>query len=420
MSDYIPHELLVDILVRLPVKSFVRCTSVCKSWHSLLTSRSFIAKHLNRSLSPSSTSANKHLVIVRSCYKDDDDNDDGYYSEESCKEKFSVHHDDTFGEYSELHYTIPNKFLTIIGCIDGLVCLSDDINGYRDEMFLWNPSIRKVLPLHPLRVTFSARFSGFWEFRHTVGFGFDPLTSDYKVVRVVYRGSLQDSPPPEVDIYSLNRHGWRDITSRVGLRFVIKDRAPQAFVNGAVHWLGTDREGPQTFIVVVSFDMGDEMFRKIEVPGPYRHAHFPYGADCAVYKDSLAMIDNNGQLFHIHIWAMMEYGRAESWAKVVTLYTGAACGRVIGIRRNGDVLFLQDYTRMLTSFDPEDEKFHSVGLFSYQHRRYQGLLQVDNYVESLVSLGLKCCDEYLFFCLDNWWMLAVPMKAGKGGGSMDQ
>ncbi|CAL5336658.1 unnamed protein product [Camellia sinensis] len=47
MSDYIPNELIIEILVRLPVQSLLRFTSVCKSWHSLITNPSFITKHLN-------------------------------------------------------------------------------------------------------------------------------------------------------------------------------------------------------------------------------------------------------------------------------------------------------------------------------------------------------------------------------------
>ncbi|GFY95184.1 F-box family protein [Actinidia rufa] len=49
MSDYIPNDLLIEVLARLPVNSLIRFKSVCKSWYSLITSPIFINKQLNHS-----------------------------------------------------------------------------------------------------------------------------------------------------------------------------------------------------------------------------------------------------------------------------------------------------------------------------------------------------------------------------------
>jgi hypothetical protein len=46
-----PDELMSEILVRLPVKSLLPFKSVCKTWHSTISSRSFISTHLQRSMS---------------------------------------------------------------------------------------------------------------------------------------------------------------------------------------------------------------------------------------------------------------------------------------------------------------------------------------------------------------------------------
>jgi hypothetical protein len=46
-----PDELMSEILVRVPVKSLLRFRSVCKTWHSTISSRSFIGTHLQRSMS---------------------------------------------------------------------------------------------------------------------------------------------------------------------------------------------------------------------------------------------------------------------------------------------------------------------------------------------------------------------------------
>ncbi|GFS45398.1 hypothetical protein Acr_00g0095880 [Actinidia rufa] len=48
MLDYLPQEVLIDVFTRLPTKNLLRCTCICKSWHSLITNPSFISTHLNR------------------------------------------------------------------------------------------------------------------------------------------------------------------------------------------------------------------------------------------------------------------------------------------------------------------------------------------------------------------------------------
>nr|XP_009776452.1 PREDICTED: putative F-box protein At3g23960 isoform X3 [Nicotiana sylvestris] len=34
MFEYLPQELLIEIFLKLPIKSIIQCTSFCKSWFS--------------------------------------------------------------------------------------------------------------------------------------------------------------------------------------------------------------------------------------------------------------------------------------------------------------------------------------------------------------------------------------------------
>lgn len=43
----LPEELVINILLRLPVKSLLQCKSVCKEWHALISSPSFIKGHFS-------------------------------------------------------------------------------------------------------------------------------------------------------------------------------------------------------------------------------------------------------------------------------------------------------------------------------------------------------------------------------------
>uniref|UniRef100_A0A7N2LSR2 F-box domain-containing protein n=1 Tax=Quercus lobata TaxID=97700 RepID=A0A7N2LSR2_QUELO len=49
MSDYLPPEVIGEILLGLPVKSVLRFRSVCKTWYSLISNSRFANVYLARS-----------------------------------------------------------------------------------------------------------------------------------------------------------------------------------------------------------------------------------------------------------------------------------------------------------------------------------------------------------------------------------
>ncbi|CAL5406732.1 unnamed protein product [Camellia sinensis] len=212
MSDYIPPELLIDILTRLPAETLVRFTLVCKSWYSLITSPSFISHHLNRTISNPN---NTHLLL-RYCTEDPIE-----------QEHYSLRFDDpitnTFNEYAKLKFpfTFIDPPFGIVGSCNGLICISDDQACYNHEMFLWNPLIRKsVLIPYP-----KVRFRSHGPFR------------------IVHIGLDCDRVPPEVELYTLKTGIWRNISDKALLYNVVA-RSRQAYINGVSHWVAhTPRYG---------------------------------------------------------------------------------------------------------------------------------------------------------------------------------
>ncbi|XP_059630709.1 F-box protein At3g07870-like [Cornus florida] len=239
MSDFLPSDVLIDVLARLPVKTIVQCTCVCKSWYSLLTSPSFITTHLNRSCLAKTNNNDNHLLLIQN--RSGDDGDRVRYSlmrywQARCETEM-------FCDYAELELPLKSErdpYLRVIGCCNGLVCLSEDVFNYMEELHLWNPSIRKTMALHPLRVTYQS---------HVV-----------RIVHLLNGTSGSFEVPPEVDVFSLSTGTWRNI-SHLGLQYTIREKAPQAYLNRAAHWLAYDRERRRDFFfLIVSFHMGDEVF----------------------------------------------------------------------------------------------------------------------------------------------------------------
>ena len=150
----------------------------------------------------------------------------------------------------------------MVGTCNGLFCLSDDKLSYSNRLCLWNPCVRKLVYLPIPNVTYTAH-SGF---DATIGFGFDPKTNDYKVVKLV---TLQDGldlkhSRIEAEIYSLPTTKWRMLSASLVPKCTMSRCEPQTFVNGALHWVAFRRvvdDNLQHFVLV--FDLGNEVFREM-------------------------------------------------------------------------------------------------------------------------------------------------------------
>ncbi|KAI8558649.1 hypothetical protein RHMOL_Rhmol04G0113000 [Rhododendron molle] len=217
MSDYIPTELLVEILVRLPVESLIRFTSVCKTWHSLITSPSFIAKHLNHS----KTNTENFLITT--------------YTFIDNRECYLLCRGDEFTELeSPFSTSLGQK--RIVGNCNGLLCMVDtSLSSY---IILW--------------------FALF-----VLGFGAHPTTHEYVLVLIVYeKADIELGKfPSKVELYTQGTGSWRSIATVGHPHHIAHFNCLQAFVNGAIHWIAFDRRvvnGQSSLIML--FNMGSQAF----------------------------------------------------------------------------------------------------------------------------------------------------------------
>ena len=168
MSDYLPEEVVQEILNRLPVKSLIRFRCVSKSWNSLITASSFINFHLTRSLS---LVPNSNTLVVRSCTA----------SESKVVESYNFIHDDNnddsfLNPFQNIEFS-SSSFCKLIGYANGLFCLFE-----QERYVLWNPSIKKcfTLPKSSLILIRGHHYC-------RSAFGFDSLSNDYKVVTIDFQ-----------------------------------------------------------------------------------------------------------------------------------------------------------------------------------------------------------------------------------------
>ncbi|XP_030966873.1 F-box/kelch-repeat protein At3g23880-like [Quercus lobata] len=374
MFEYLPFEVLLEILHRLPLKSLIQFRCVSKSCNSLITSPAFINSSLTRSHS------NSNKLIVR------------YLDVKPHVERYKLIHEDNDNNDSlseqiqDLEFPLRSRCdcFQLVGSVNGLFCLYEE-----NRFILWNPCIRKFIILPKTSVT--------GLFPCYLALGFDSRDNDYKVVRIAYqlvKIRSEGAKPPLVEVYSVREGSWR-ITSggdSYPPKITISNWPHQAAsLNGAVYFPANDWGEAQSS-VVLSFDLGDEVFRVISLPnGKFKlTAHIV----TSVFKGLLSLIcyehQHMGEYYMgsvkcCSVWVMKEYGVVDSWTKQFTIDLDMQYWKVLGFWKNDHILVqkIQLDGSMLISYDPESQQVNNLGFY---RSRWHSYSYVDNYVENLVLL----------------------------------
>ncbi|KMT04127.1 hypothetical protein BVRB_8g185770 [Beta vulgaris subsp. vulgaris] len=341
MWENLPKDVLSDICLRLPMKTLVICACTSKTLLNFITSPEFMASHNKKS-------KDKPFTLLR------------YYieGERSSKEYFALHPDNGFSESNLMFRELPVKFLrcnscfNFVGSCNGVICLSDDIFTYADVIYLWNPSIRKAVEVPYPNFTFGP--CGPYDM--CVGFGFDKLTNDYKVVRLVYLVPKQ--LPPLVEVYSVNSGSWRTITASRPMYYVRhmlvfsldQESYSQCYLNGYLHWPGfiiqptkgqSYRE--EAWRVIVTFNVRDEFFGEMKLPACLEGSNTKsIKVKITVCYDMLSLILSSNQKCDSSIWVMKEYGNNDSWTESFRFNNpaGYPVPRALYFRKNENLLML--------------------------------------------------------------------------------
>lgn len=335
MSDYLPDNLWMEIFIKLPIKSILRCIGVCQSWKYLIKNQEFITLHLNSKIE---NEAHNSCFLVHTCR----------YSK---KERFTFY-DEISCPMDILHalkspFKAQNNFFEIVGTCNGLVCLLDSIHDCFSNIIVWNPLVRKSVYIP--RPNFACRNCKFNA--HLFGFGYDSIERDYKVVRIICRGNGEKAEN-YVEIFRLSMHRWENISDRALGRFTLLTNG-QIYLNGSLHWIGMVKDTLNNVVrnMVVLFDVCEERFREMEFPkslvtlSTYRH-----DMKVVVYKGLLAIVLDDFMKYSI--WTMSEYGNVDSWNEQICIHPNLLIRWPgFGFMKNGDIPSI-GITRELCSYNP--------------------------------------------------------------------
>jgi len=232
-ETYLPIELIIQILLRLPVKSLIRFKCVCKSWFSLISQPDFANSHFQLT---AATHTNRIQLITPyleslSIDLESSLNDDSaFYSPDIS----SLFEDDDYYSFSssDRDDLMPPKYFYKIdfkGSCRGFILL----NCY-SSLRIWNPStgFHKRVPFTTLDSTPDANYF--------YGFGYDESTDDYLVLSMSYEPSpSSDGMLSHLGIFSLRANVWSEIEGGKLLPYSQDSilNLMESLSNGALHWL---------------------------------------------------------------------------------------------------------------------------------------------------------------------------------------
>ncbi|KAK4256281.1 hypothetical protein QN277_009166 [Acacia crassicarpa] len=392
---FLPHEIIINILKRLPVKSLIRFQCVCKDWKNLIQNPSFIADHLQQA-----THQNPSLLLECNGI--------------NIPLPWRLNLLDCGLQVRGVQNSPSNNSLRntgIVGSCNGLLCLEiHQFNQSFLSLLLWNPATTAVRHVPRTR-------TDFFDFDDWVtAFGFSPIVNDYKIVRTY--AEFCDGVT-QVEVFSLNRGTWKaiDIGNLKGVRL----KSETVSANGAIFWAGVNlvgekkesednidfqededyiEEAEDEVDVIVSFDIAKEVFTVIPWP------ELDYNADrkLTVYENKLAILcdiwEHDDEMPDmIDLWVLDEdtcaSGQTWSWTRRYTSSPLSCKLDSITIWRN-EIVCRPDS-------EEHDDKgrrnvLYMMNLTTNEVNRSiipcrDSILRIYNYVESLVSVGNNYIEE---------------------------
>ncbi|XP_062097218.1 F-box/kelch-repeat protein At3g23880-like [Humulus lupulus] len=372
----LPREIIEEIVLRLDAKSVTRFKCVSKSWLSRISDPSFMSCHHKRQV-PRTLLGLQFL-------------DDVLGINEDCGMLCSFRSSENFHEISSKVFPIyklrrENMAMAFVGSHYGVICWVDKIHNC---VYLWNPTIEKHKKLPPSPYTPSEPGS-FSPLLTLYGFGYEPLTNDFKVVAACGGKDTETrkcsnffQTCEQVSLYSLNSNSWKtmvmpdlfssdqDYDSTMLRIFPINGTA-SVVVSGSIHWPITivRPQLRQENLVkvysdgVVAFDLSSEQFKLINPPSSLNNEVF-YVRSIYNLCGCLSLLTSPSYLLScIEIWVMKKYGVSNSWTKHISLdlvdrslpSSPRNTFQPLGVLHNGNLLLESRYRGTLAFYDPRSD-----------------------------------------------------------------
>ncbi|CAJ2634502.1 unnamed protein product [Trifolium pratense] len=275
-QQYLPHELIIQILLRLPVKSLLRFKCVCKLWLTLICDTHFANSHFQITathtptvlfLSNSAPPGPQSIEIERSTHSDSDtDFANSHFQLATATLTYTIRfishpylltpsidfqeslNPDIASTSLNLNFRPfeSYSYIQVKGSCRGFLllhCYCQQMlnnNNNNNNIYIFNPStgVHKKIPLSPFASNLDEddKFICYLD-----GFGYDQSTNDYLLVSLSHDDQNTAKFSPHVVFFSFRANTWKEIEGthfpymNSSISFV--NHHEGLLYNGAIHWL---------------------------------------------------------------------------------------------------------------------------------------------------------------------------------------
>ncbi|XP_057455332.1 F-box/kelch-repeat protein At3g23880-like isoform X2 [Lotus japonicus] len=292
----LPPEVIVEILLRLPVRSLRRFKKVSPSWSSIISDPQFKKSHFDLNAAPTDRLLLRFLDEDRDIVQSFDLASS--LDDRSAIKTLNVPPPSMLCNHNPLYF---------LGSCRGFMLLAYEHTG---DLIVWNPTTgfdQQILDIDHEFV-----------FKFLCGFGYDSSTDDYFVVVItLYRSFI---PETEMHCFSLKNESCCDVKyGNVHYMDYGHDSTSGVFLNDSLHWLVIYME--TRLPVVIGFDLGEKSLSEIplssELAGEL--ARKVYYLRVLGGCLSLCSSGGGGTRDSCEIWVMKNYKVQASWTKAFVI-----------------------------------------------------------------------------------------------------
>jgi len=264
-----------------------------------------------------------------------------------------------------------------------------------DTNFLFNPATSEFKKLPKPDDLVDKHIEGIFALTG-LGFGYDPESNDYKLVRFSYSKELEDQIYSEVDAYSLSTIFWRRKDMLVP-GVVFENSFSKAVINVALHWRGVAKKREFYSFLILSFGIKNEVTQYIKVPeidldGDGKEWYpFDRNGSLAIVISSTNYQEYRNK-FNIweyrntfDIWVMNEYRVEESWTKQLTVGP-LSVHSLVGFGKNEELLFASHSVMLLYDLQRVKTPHDDISWANIIGDNFVHCIEAANHIESLVTI----------------------------------